>query len=389
MSSLKILFITSNEPNGDDIYFKGLKAILGDRIVEYPYKPIYHLHREGDRLIGRDLEGNVVCEEDAYGDLVSKDGTWRTMKYFGCMNVGRRYDYDKLSDFSDFDAVVISSFSLGLDEVKRIVRRELNKPVFILDGFDEPLIRAIYFNEKVKRYFKREILLTPFVDRYYFLERCREYYRYHLQKWFINRKLFDANTVVFPAFKNIPKIEHLGLTIGLLDSDISLPKEKKIDISFIAYPSSRLRIKLYFFLKNYVRKRRGLTSFILLTGKFYNKEKSVIPYSKYAEIIASSKLSFAVQGAGFDTYRYWEIPFYGSALVSQKPYIFIENNFVEGESAIFFRSFKELEKKLDYYLFKDKWEEICMNGRKHFLKYHTYLHRARKILKAIEETING
>lgn len=389
MSGLKILFITSDEPNGDDIYFKGLKTILGDRIVEYPYKPIYHLHREGDKLVGRDLDGNIVCEEDAYGDIVSKKGTWRTMKYFCYMDDERKYDYEKLPDFSDFDAIIVSSFSLGLNKIKRILRREekFSKPIFVIDGFDEPLVRAIYFNRKVKKYFKREILLTPFVDRYYFLERCREYYRYHLRKWFINRKSFDANTVLFPAFKNIPKLKHLGLTIGLLNNDAYLTKEKKIDISFIAYPSSRLRIKLYFFLKNYIKKRSSLTSFILLTGKFYRKEKIVIPHRKYAEIIASSKLSFAVQGAGFDTYRYWEIPFYGSTLVSQKPYIYIEDNFVDGESAIFFRNFKELERKLDYYLLKDKWEEICINGRKHFLKYHTYLHRAKKILKTIEEAL--
>jgi hypothetical protein len=141
-------------------------------------------------------------------------------------------------------------------------------------------------------------------------------------------------------------LKYLGLTVGLLNSDIPPPKEKRIDISFVAYPSNSLRIKLLLFLKNYVTKR-SLISFILLTGKFYNKMKIVIPHNKHAEIISNSKLSFSVQGAGFDTYCYWEIPFYSSTLVSQEPYIFIEINFVDGESAIFFRNFRELQRKMN------------------------------------------
>jgi hypothetical protein len=160
-------------------------------------------------------------------------------------------------------------------------------------------------------------------------------------------------------------------------------KNKSIDISFIASMTSSYRLDLYKFLVKYVKKRK-LKADIRIVGKF---GKDWIPHNEYQTIVSNSKLSISAQGTGFDTYRYWEIPFYGSTLVSQKPFIFIENNFVDGESAIFFSNFKELERKLDYYLLKDLWEDVCRKGREHFLKYHTHIHRAIKILETIEMLI--
>lgn len=175
------------------------------------------------------------------------------------------------------------------------------------------------------------------------------------------------NLPLFPAVKiGFPKLVQLSLTVG--EDSFTITESKMYDISFISYPSSPLRIKVYSFLKKYAKKNR-LTAFLFLGGKHSHLMGAhVIPYDKYINIIANSKLSFAIQGVGFDTYRYWEIPFCCSTLVSQKPYIFIENNFEDGENAIFFKSFKELEQKLDYYLLKDRWETVCRNGQLHFLK---------------------
>jgi|GEM_PF-2276407 len=380
--SLKILFVTSNEPNQGDIYFKGLKTILGDRIIEYPYKPLLHLSYEGERLVGRSLDGNIVIEENNFGELINRKDQWRVPKYFGYIN-SEKYPYgaNELPDLSEFDVVVVNFLRSNKYVVKKILSNsDLKKPLFFLDGEDDPFVRAIILFKVVKKYFKREFLSSPFVDKYYFLRWSRFYLSSHI------KSSFDVDSLLFPSIIRVPKLEQLSLTVGSLNP-FKIPKNKIYDISFIAFPSNPLRVKLYSFLKSYAKKNK-LKALLLLMDKhssLIGGNLRVVPHEKYAKIIANSKLSFAVQGAGFDTYRYWEIPFYGSTLVSQKPYIFIENNFVDDESAIFFRNFEELERKLDYYLLKDKWETICKNGQIHFLKYHTYIHRAIKILRVIEK----
>lgn len=86
LPNLKILFITSNEPNQGDIYFKGLKKLLGDRIIDYPYKPLLHLSSKNGKLEGYDLNGELVVQENSFGELINKKDHWRVPKYFGYIN---------------------------------------------------------------------------------------------------------------------------------------------------------------------------------------------------------------------------------------------------------------------------------------------------------------
>jgi len=374
MSNLKILFITSSEPNQGDLYFKGLKTILRSNCVEWPYKALYHLSNKNGKLLGCDLDGKLEIEEDDSGFLVNKKDSWKTPKHFGCIN-DEKYEYRQLPNLSDFDVILFNFLRSKLQ--KSIMRKVLHDksiktPIFFIDGEDDPFVKAFYLSSKIKGYFKREILSSFSVNKYY-IEKWFKNYAYRL----LNEKL-NISSFLFPAVIGLPKLVSLNLTVGT-DIPYKVANDKTIDISFISSIASPYRLELYKFLKKYIRKR-NLKAYLKTTGK-----GDWIPYTEYQKILSSSKLSISVQGAGFDTYRYWEVPFYGSTLVSQKPFIFIENNFVDGESAIFFRNFKELERKLDYYLLKDKWEMICKNGQTHFLKYHTHIHRAKKILEVIEK----
>lgn len=176
--SLKILFVTSNEPNQGDIYFKGLKTILGDRIIEYPYKPLLHLSYEGERLVGRSLDGNIVIEENNFGELINRKDQWRVPKYFGYIN-SEKYPYgaNELPDLSEFDVVVVNFLRSNKYIVKKILSNsDLKKPLFFLDGEDDPFVRAIILFKVVKKYFKREFLSSPFVDKYYFLRWSRVFF---------------------------------------------------------------------------------------------------------------------------------------------------------------------------------------------------------------------
>jgi len=108
------------------------------------------------------------------------------------------------------------------------------------------------------------------------------------------------------------------------------------------------------------------------------------------QILLSSKASIAPVENGYDTYRYWEIPLCGAALIAQNQYTIIPNNFEHKKSALFFSSLKELEDILEYYFLEGNEEEllkIAENGRRHLLQYHTPQYRANYVIESIKRRI--
>jgi len=91
----------------------------------------------------------------------------------------------------------------------------------------------------------------------------------------------------------------------------------------------------------------------LMSGRSY-KNTYRIPWPKYIQILKKSWMSISCRGAGFDTHRFYEIPYVWTVLVSEYPKILIPNNY-------------ELRK-------------IAKLGREHVLKYHTPDARAKYIL---------
>ena len=93
-------------------------------------------------------------------------------------------------------------------------------------------------------------------------------------------------------------------------------------------------------------------------------------------------------GAGYDTVRYWEIPANHMMLMSEKLNSVIENDFIDGENAVFFSSIDEFNDKYNYYIkYPDKTDDIAKNGHTWFLKYHTSTKRAEQLLEKINENI--
>jgi len=128
-----------------------------------------------------------------------------------------------------------------------------------------------------------------------------------------------------------------------------------------------------------------LTSYPFITSSY------PLPFNYYLQILSSSKASIAPVGNGYDTYRYWEIPLCGAALIAQNQYTIIPNNFEHKKSALFFGSIKELKDILEYYFLEGNEEEllkIAENGRRHLLQYHTPQHRASYVIENIKRRIN-
>jgi hypothetical protein len=91
-----------------------------------------------------------------------------------------------------------------------------------------------------------------------------------------------------------------------------------------------------------------------------------------------------VRGAGWDTYRYWEIPFFGSVLLSQRIPVAIPDNFVEDTEAVFFDTIPEFAAKLIWLLdHPADAERIAKAGQQKCMARHLSTHRATTVLEAI------
>lgn len=209
------------------------------------------------------------------------------------------------------------------------ILKETNTPLFLIDQSDSDKCNIELIDElKAKLYFKRE------------------YYK--------DRK-YDKRIVPF----------------NFSYSDIPIDTKKT---NSIFWAGKRYKHKLYN-REPYIRACEET-----IGKKFYNAYKQ----SKYSEEMANSRIGLNLKGVGNDTVRYYEIPAHKALLFSQKLDIVIENDFKDGETAIFFRNIDEMKEKLKYCLKnKDYVDRIRNAGYEHFKKYHTSKVRAKQLIDYI------
>lgn len=105
---------------------------------------------------------------------------------------------------------------------------------------------------------------------------------------------------------------------------------------------------------------------------------------KYNECLMSSLVGVAARGNGWDTYRYWETPYFGAAMLSQRPGIVIPNDFIDGQEAVYFDSIDHMKVKLlEMLKDADRTVEIGRAGRKACLERHMSVNRAKTVLEAL------
>jgi hypothetical protein len=135
--------------------------------------------------------------------------------------------------------------------------------------------------------------------------------------------------------------------------------------------------------------RRGRRQFIRRLekergGKFYNKYSN----DEFRENLLTHKIGLSLLGYGDDTVRYYEVPAYGALLLAEKPTIKIENDFTDGETAVFFKTADEMVEKIKYCLeHEDFTDRIRLAGHEWFKKYHTSRKRAEQAVQQIERVI--
>jgi hypothetical protein len=166
-----------------------------------------------------------------------------------------------------------------------------------------------------------------------------------------NFKPSDSKTISVSYIVNLPKshnIKHKLSTINILKERVSVAKVlKQFKNSFIYLGSEH---------------RKGL------------------PHETYLKILSQSLCSVSTYGMGFDTVRYWEIPYSGSVLISRRPRTLIPNNLKEDKHAFFFDNLKELKQHVEYIIEDpDTALKIGKEARKFVMKYHSPEARANII----------
>jgi len=110
-------------------------------------------------------------------------------------------------------------------------------------------------------------------------------------------------------------------------------------------------------------------------------------HDTYMGWLARSKIGVSARGAGWDTYRYWETPWAGAMLLSQRLDIVIEDDFVEGQEALFFDDVGQME-MIARSLLAETWRcaDIGTRGLHAVEERHLSTHRAARVIDAIERT---
>lgn len=128
--------------------------------------------------------------------------------------------------------------------------------------------------------------------------------------------------------------------------------------------------------------RRDIGQILTLLG--YPPMTERLPKGEYNKKLMSSLLGVSVRGGGWDTYRYWETPYFGCALLSQRLPISIPDNFKEEEEAFFFDGPQDFGAKL-LRLLEDppRIAQVASAGRRACLDRHLSIHRAKRVLQEL------
>lgn len=104
----------------------------------------------------------------------------------------------------------------------------------------------------------------------------------------------------------------------------------------------------------------------------------------YNKMLMASLVGISARGGGWDTYRYWETPYFGAMLLSQRLNIVIPEDFVEGVEAIYYSGPDQLRDRLREALGnRERTKKIAAAGKKACHERHLSIHRAKRVLESI------
>jgi hypothetical protein len=339
---MRVLFV-SNAARPDflqDIVFDGLVQLLGaGNVIDWPENARYH---------GVGLDPTIPM---LYADLPRRP----------------QRELDEL--LASVDAVVIASLRPDVHgAVRRVLRARAGLPVAFVDGEDDPYVRGIV--REVDVYFKRETLLSrpaalslarPIRNLRYALRRDAELWSEPLSRRVGVATVGDSRLAPLP--------------FAAVVRSPPPPRSDRYDIAFLAMASNPMRERVVRELR--ALEREGYRVALRATG--YHDH---VPWGEYIQLLASSRIGISVRGAGFDTYRYWEVPYSGALLLAEPPQIQIPANFEDGVEAVFAPLEQLAERARE--LLRGETEEIARAGQRALLARHSSVERARRVIEGLQ-----
>ena len=108
-----------------------------------------------------------------------------------------------------------------------------------------------------------------------------------------------------------------------------------------------------------------------------------MPKAAYNAALSRALVGISARGIGWDTYRYWEVPYFGTLLFSQRLRIVIPGDFREDQEAVYWLSIEEMRAKLTGLLMEPhRTEDLARAGQEASRNRHLSRHRAQAVLEA-------
>lgn len=113
--------------------------------------------------------------------------------------------------------------------------------------------------------------------------------------------------------------------------------------------------------------------------------ENAIAGGAYGDALRRAKIGISVRGHGVDTLRYWEIPFYGAALLAD-PTVIVPDGFTRNVDYFGYEDPRTVKDTvLDLLRDPDRIRGVARRGQERLLKHHTTTERARYFLREVEK----
>ena len=336
---MRLLFVCDPTPDFlQDAVFQGLASLLGsDAVLDYPPLPRYR------------------------GETPPQDARFP----FLWLGLPPRQDATLDELLAAADGVVIGSLRDGaLPHVRRVLESRRDLPTAFLDGEDHPYVRGIV--DSVDVYFKRETLVRAPWLRARMPARRLHHRRTGARDWPdpLRREVAVA-TAADPRVVPLP--------LGLVHTDEPPAGPSRWDVAFLANATSPERVAVL----------AGLASLEAEGVRVLTLAHSgELGWREYLGELAAARLAISVRGLGYDTYRYWEIPFARAVLLAETPRTVIPRNFDDGREA-FFAAPEGLVARARDLLGRSDLDEVAARGRDKLLAEHTSVRRAEVVLERL------
>lgn len=266
--------------------------------------------------------------------------------------------------------------SLREDEVREMVRNELFDAVF-LDERDESYELWLRLG---LQYFGIPAVIVAGHDRFW-NDLGPTGVAFRFGRSF--RKMFVDDWQ--PEYDDLPFVKLTNLSANydhLWDhgSRAKLLADKKYDVCFYGYNSTPSRARFI----DHVANRWANRSNVLMLERRPDQFDAFVRHQEYFSVMAQSRVCLNIRGAsvGGRALRYYEIPYVGSFMASQRFPARLLHPFEDRVHCRYFSDERELDEVIDWALANPGPREfVASAGHQHLLRFHTSRARAEYVLQ--------